>query len=263
MSEIAAGSRGERELVAAAGSPVVGTEGLPEFARRLGLDARDFALMRRVALFHGLSERQLERLCAHAGVRRWPRGSLLFVQGDPADRMFVVLEGWVRLARTTQEGQEVTIHIFGPGESIAEAAVFQMGHYPVTATAVEDARLLVVPAESLLGRLREDPDLCFNLVASLARRLHGFVQQIEQLSTRSTSERLALFLCRLCGVRAGSCTIRLPLDKTLIAARLGMQPETLSRSLAKLREVGVETRGAVVMVHDVAALRRYAHMDEE
>lgn len=246
-----------------AGSRTVPGRELPEFARRLGMDAPDWDLLRRCALFHGLTEDQLQRLLAHAVVRRIARGSVLFVQGDPADRMFVVLDGWIRLARTTREGQEVTIHIFGRGESLAEAAVFQMGYYPVTATAVEESRLLVVPAEALLACLREHWELCLNMIASLAQRLHGFVQQIEQLSTRSTAERLALFLCRLCGSDSGRCTIRLPLDKTLIAARLGMQPETLSRNLARLREVGVETRGAVVVIHDVAALRRFARLDEE
>lgn len=250
-------------IAASAGGARQPQAGLPEFARRLGLDATETELLRRVPLFQGLTDRQLERLLDQALVRRWPRGSVLFVQGDPADRMFVVLEGWIRLVRTTREGQEVTIHIFGRGESLAEAAVFQMGSYPVTGLVVEETRLLTIPAESLFACLRAHTELCFNMMASLARRLHGFVQQIEQLSTRSTAERLALFLCRLCVAEAGSCTIRLPLDKTLIAARLGMQPETLSRSLAKLREVGVESRGAVVVVHDIAALRRFARLDEE
>jgi len=250
-------------IAASAGGAPEPAAGLPDFARRLGLDAGETALLRRTPLFHGLDDRQLGRLLAHATVRRFPRRSVLFVQGDPADRMFVVLDGWVRLVRTTREGEEVTIHIFGRGESLAEAAVFQMGSYPVTAIAVEEARLLTIPAESLLACLREHSELCFNMMASLSRRLHGFVQQIEQLSTRSTAERLAHFLCRLCVAESGSCTIRLPLDKTLVAARLGMQPETLSRNLAKLREVGVETRGAVVVVHDIAALRRFARIDEE
>jgi CRP-like cAMP-binding protein len=249
----AASARGAREAQA----------GLPDFARRLGLNIAETELLRRSPLFKGLTDRELERLLDQAVVRRSPRGSVLFVQGDPADRMFVVLDGWIRLVRTTREGQEVTIHIFGRGESLAEAAVFQMGSYPVTGMAVEDARLLTIPAESLLACLRAHTELCFNMMASLARRLHGFVQQIEQLSTRSTAERLALFLCRLCVAETGSCTIRLPLDKTLIAARLGMQPETLSRSLAKLRKIGVETRGAVVIVQDIMALRRFARLDEE
>lgn len=250
-------------IAAPAGATQPGPSAVPAWARRLGLDDEEVARLRRVVLFQGLDDAQLERLLGHAVVRSYGRGSVVFLQGDPADRMFVVLDGWMRLARTTREGQEVTIHIFGRGESIAEAAVFQMGDYPVTGIAVEDTRLLVVPAESLLARLREHSELCFNMMASLARRLHGFVQQIEQLSTRSTAERLALFLSRLCVHESGSCTIRLPLDKTLIAARLGMQPETLSRNLAKLREVGVETRGSVVVVHDVAALRRFARLDEE
>ncbi len=238
-------------------------DSLPAFAVRLGLSAEDVHCLRTMPLFSGLAGEQMEALFGDAMVRNYGRSSVLFVQGDVADRLFVVLEGWVRVLRTTREGGEITIHIFGRGESLAEAAILQLGRYPVTGEAVEASRVLVIPAGSFLARLREDSDLCFNIMAALAHRLHGFIQQVEQLSARSSTERLALMLVGLCPRDSGSCMIDLPLDKTLIAARLGMQPETLSRCLARLRRVGVQTKGHRVIIQDVARLRALANPEEE
>ena len=80
-------------------------------------------------------------------------------------------------------------------------------------------------------------------------------QQLEQLSARSATERLAGFLCDLCPAEEESTVLRLPLEKAVIAAMLGMQPETFSRSMSKLRSHGVEIDGDTVSIPDVASLR--------
>ena len=87
--------------------------------------------------------------------------------------------------------------------------------------------------------------------------MRGLVRQVEQLAVKSSAERVAGFLCKLTSNADGPVTIQLPLDKALIAGRLGMQPETFSRSLAKLRRLGIVTNGGVVQVPDVAALRNF------
>jgi CRP-like cAMP-binding protein len=227
------------------------------FLRRTSLSEHDYRLVRSVPLFAGLAEPALLALLRDAVVRQLPRGGVLFLQGDPASRFFVVVEGWVRLIRSTPEGNEVTIALFGRGESLAEAAMLQLGKYPVTGLIAENSRLLIVSAESFLGRLKADSDLCFALMASMARRLHQFVQQVEQLSASSTTQRLATFLLRCCTAESGACTIELPLDKALIAARLGMQPETFSRALAKLRPHGIAATGASVHIDSIEHLRGF------
>ncbi|MEK0085193.1 Crp/Fnr family transcriptional regulator [Benzoatithermus flavus] len=223
--------------------------------KRLGLSGYELGLVRSLPLFAGTTPEQLADLLEDASVRAFPRGTSLFIQGDPAIRFFVVLDGWVRLTRQTPDGNEMTVALFGKGDSIAEAAILQSGRYPVNGQVLEPSRLLVIPSESFLARLRESTELCLNMMAAMARRLHAFLQQLEQVSTRSTTERVALFLLRLARQDSGPCTIELPLDKTFIAARLGMQPETLSRSFAKLRQHGVEVSGGTVTVADMASLR--------
>ena len=91
----------------------------------------------------------------------------------------------------------------------------------------------------------------------MSRRLRYLVQQIEQRTVKSSAERLAEFLIGSCMEKSGPTTVYLPLDKLLIAGRLGMQPETLSRSLAKLRKLGVECKGNVVTIAEIDDLRDF------
>jgi len=228
-----------------------------------GMTPRDFELVGQVPLFAGLERGRLVELLTDAWVRRVARNTILFLQDEPARCFFVILEGWVRLYRETPGGHESVIAVLAPGESFAEAAIFLNGVYPVNAAVVENARLLCVPSQPFLRRLRESPDLCLNMMASMSVHLRRLVQQIEQLTVRSSAERLADFLLKLTPKEEGeSAIIELPWDKALVAARLGMQPETLSRSLAKLRRIGVETEGSRVVIRDLAGLRQFSAGEE-
>ncbi len=226
------------------------------FERRTGLMVADFAALARVPLFAGLPPAQLRELLAETWVQVFPRGIILFNQDEPAGRFFIVLDGWVKLYRATVDGDVSVIAVLTQGESFAEAAIFDQGHYPVAATPVEDTRLLVVPATPFLRRLKENNELALKMLAAMSRHLRRLVVHVEQLTVKSATERVAEFLVRLCPTSSGGAVIRLPLDKMLIAGRLGMQPETFSRALAKLRACGVNSTGGEVTVTDVAALRR-------
>jgi hypothetical protein len=103
--------------------------------------------------------------------------------------------------------------------------------------------------------IRQMPDIAIAMIASTSQHLHQLVQRVEQLSAQSGLQRVAEFLAALCPNKNGSCTISLPYDKSLIAGRLGLKPESLSRVFAKLRLVGVDVRASEVVVSDVAQLR--------
>lgn len=220
-------------------------------------DAKDLKVVRNAPMFAGLSEDVLGSLFAEARVIECPRGKLLFVRGEPADRFYLLLAGWLKIFRDTAEGEQTVIAILKPGETVAEAAIFLGKDFPASAEVVEDARLLEIPAAAFLSLLRRDGDLCLKMIGSLSLRLRGLVLHIEQLQARSTPQRLGEFLLELSGAKDGHAVVRLPYDKTLVAARLGMKPESLSRALAKLRKYGVSTHGHQVELHNIADLQRY------
>jgi len=225
------------------------------FHRRTGVTGRDEERLLQVPLFSGLTPTALQALLADAWVQNFPRNTSLFIQGDPAERFYVVLDGWVKLYRSTAQGDETVLGVFAAGESFAEAAIFDHADYPVGAMIVEESRLLVVPAAPFIRQLREHGDYALKMMATMSRHMRRLVQQVERLTLKSSTERVAEFLVRLCPERTGAAVVHLPMDKALIAGRLGMQPETLSRSLAKLRPLGVTSRGPEVRIADVAVLR--------
>ncbi|WP_163557804.1 Crp/Fnr family transcriptional regulator [Halomonas sp. NO4] len=214
--------------------------------------------VRQVPLFTGLADDTLALLTAGALERSYPRGTLLFSEGQPADRFYVVLSGWVKLFRESPDGNECMVGLFTRGESFAEAAMFDRLGFPVHAAVAEDARLLIFTADHFLTTLEQNHGLALNLLANLSSMLRYLVRQLDQLTNQPTYQRLAAFILSLCPCDAGQATVRLPCDKLLIAGRLGMKPESFSRAMARLKEVGVRCERNCVRVEDIDALRDFA-----
>jgi CRP-like cAMP-binding protein len=221
----------------------------------------DLRAASQIAVFSALNPREVQRLLAQATVIDLEPGQSLFRQGDAAAAFFIVITGWVKLYRITPAGDETVLHVLTKGESFAEAVAFVGGRYPATATAATDARVVVIPAHHVINCVREMPDIALAMIASTSQHLHRLVQRVEQLSAQSGLQRVAEFLAGLCPNVDGSCTISLPYDKTLIAGRLGLKPESLSRVFAKLRSVGVDVRASDVIVSEVAQLRSLVASD--
>ncbi len=230
----------------------------------MAITLNDVEMLKSLPLFEGLPSRVVMDLLGSSVIRNYPRRTTLFVQGDKADRFFVVFSGWVKLYRHSPDGTEAVIQVFGPGESFAEAAMFGNGHYPVGAEIAGDARLLEVLNNPFRQRLAADPDLLFRMLATLSTRLKGFVYRTEQLTTRTSEQRVAAFLLKFCLPRDGKPhTLRLPYNKLLVAGRLGMKPETFSRALARLREYGISVEGSEIHIDDPLTIAQYAAEEEE
>jgi len=172
-----------------------------------------------------------------------------------------VLDGWVKIYRDTVDGDEAVLGVFTTGETLAEAAAFLEHGYPASAQVVEDARLVPVFTEAMRHEIHVNPDIAMNMLASMSKRLHHLVIEVEQLKTCSATQRLVDFLLRRSEAREGTAVIFLPYDKTLISRRLGMQPESLSRIFSKLRELGVRTEQNRVVVEDMGRLLEYCQRE--
>jgi CRP-like cAMP-binding protein len=222
------------------------------------LTETDLALIARSPLLRALSEADRAALLPTAPVATLTRGQVLFLEGEPAAAMFLILTGQMKLARQLEDGREAVIHVLAAGESFAEAAMFLGGRYPVTATAIADARVLRIESGAIKGLITREPQLAFGMLAAMSQHLKHLVAQLEAMKALSGEERLVQFLLALCPLPEGPATFDLPHDKLLIAQRLGMEPETLSRALARLKPSGVTVSGARVAIEDVARLRARA-----
>lgn len=220
---------------------------------------RDF--VRRVPLFADLSNDRFDEL-AH-GIRgiSFDRGSVVFNQDEPASRFFVVVEGWIKVYRTTARGEEAVIGIFTRGQSFAEIAALAGDNYPAHAEAVTEARLAAIPIERVVTLIARQPDAALVMLASISRHVRQLVDEIEQIKGLTGIQRVAEFLIEQSPVSTGACTVRLPYEKTLIASKLGMKAESLSRVFQRLRRFGVSIKGDMAVINDVATLRDAVDQD--
>lgn len=221
----------------------------------------DLNIVRRINVFRGLNPLMIERLIAPAVTLTFREREVVFRQGDAAAAFFIVIDGWVKLYRITVAGEEAIIHVFAKGDSFAEAVAFTGHPYPATAEAVTDARIVRISAEHVVKCIRSSPEIALAMIASTSQHLHHLIQQVEQLKAQTGVQRVAEFLASLCPPGKGKHTIALPYDKALIAGRLGLKPESLSRAFAKLRSVGVEVHASHVDVRDADRLRQLASDD--
>jgi CRP-like cAMP-binding protein len=215
----------------------------------------------RIPVLSGLKPESLAVLMTAAHVVNLRPGHVLFRQGEPAVAFFIIVDGWIKLYRVTPAGDEAVLNVLTTGEGFAEAVTFASGCYPATASAVTRARVLMIPADHVINCIREMPDIAIAMIASTSQHLDQMVQRIEQLTAQSATQRVADFLSSLAPCTKGPCTIALPYDKAVIAGRLGLKPESLSRVFAKLRSVGVDVRASHVVVREMARLRELVASD--
>lgn len=226
------------------------------------MDPSDWQIVRATPLLGSIPQDVALSLVGSQPVSVHRKGELLFQQGEAADAFFVVLGGWVKLYRVTPDGNEAVVGVYRRGETFAEAAMFLGGRYPVSAEVVTDTRLLRVDGQRLRQRIMEQPELALSMLASASYHLKALVEQIEHIKLLSAPQRLAEFLVRLSSVREGSVTIELPYEKALLANRLGMKPESLSRALAKLRPLGVSVDREHVSIVDVSLLAKFVEASD-
>ena len=217
------------------------------------------ATLRRHPVFASVPKAALPGLLDGVPIRDHLPGQCLFVQGEPASRLFVVVAGQVELTMCRPDhAPEVLAHLSADAAVGADALIRGSLH-AATARAVGTCRTAVVVGAALTAYLDDHFDLTLAMIAEMAGSQHGQVRENTALKLQSTTERLASYLSGLAaGNRAdGAIEVRLPCEKRLLAERLGMEPATLSRAFAKLREIGVESgRGDRVAIADLAELRR-------
>ncbi|QQG37298.1 MAG: Crp/Fnr family transcriptional regulator [Micavibrio aeruginosavorus] len=220
--------------------------------------------LKKTALFSGMDDEKVALFASKSLVRHYEKGEELFAMGDQAASFFFIIDGWVKLYRITREGEESIINVFAPHETFAEAAVFgPMQRYPVNAQAVEDTTLLEIPRSLFVETIRADSDLAISILGAIAAKQHYLIQQIEQLTVREAPQRIGTFLLRLCPPGATrNIEVALPYDKSLIARRLNIQPETFSRAFKKLEPHGVHLQGRVAVIEEIGRLAAFCDVED-
>lgn len=225
------------------------------------MNAVDLEIARQSALLARLPEPLQRQLLDGAQVQSVETGQTVFLQDDAANALFVVLDGWIKLYRVAPSGAEAVVSVMTRGRSFGEAVALRGMPYPVSAESITPARLLRIDAARLRHLLQTDPMMATSMLAATYVHLQQLVEQVEHLKARSGVQRVAEFLLDLATCAEGNCSVTLPYNKALIAGRLGMKPESLSRAFARLRDHGVKIESAMAHIEDLDALRELAAED--
>jgi CRP-like cAMP-binding protein len=225
-------------------------------------DARQ--CLRQCHLFSRLDDAEFEQILAHTRLVELAENDRLFEQQQPARDIFLLRSGQVKLALISPEGHEKVIDLISPGVTFAEAVMFSGSPvYPVTATALVASQVWCIDAATYEGILRQSTDACFAVMAQMSRRLHWQIAELDRLTLHNAAFRVVAYLLeQLPSTHLAAAVVQLDTPKHVIAARLSVTPETLSRTFAKLsREGYLDIVENSITVHDIEKLRAYGQAD--
>ncbi len=218
-------------------------------------------ILSRLPLFQELSPEQIAALEPACRERRLAKGEMLFQKGDMPKGFFVVVFGQIKLAFPSAQGNEKVMQILGPRQSFGEAIMFLNRPCPVFAEGLVDSLLLHIASIPVFELLETDPLFARRMLAGLSMRLHSLVQDVETYSLRSSAQRVVGYLLQQCpqeGDCVGSFDISLPTSKQVIASRLNLTPETLSRIFHDLTVNGlIGVSGKQITIKDAKRLREF------
>jgi CRP/FNR family transcriptional activator FtrB len=217
----------------------------------------DLEEMRRIPFFASASPAQVEAMLKAAFLQRFPAMVELIREHEPADFLHVIIEGQVETYSAYRD-RETTIAVQGPGDSFILAAVLLDRIYLKSARTLTPARILMIPADAVRTASETDLGFCRTLNHDLARSYRAVVKELKNQKLRPSLERIANWLLAQDVEQGGRGVVVLPFDKKVLASRLGMVPEVLSRSFHALAAYGVSVNGARVEIADHAALRKLA-----
>ncbi len=215
----------------------------------------------RTTLFASLTPGERQQIGAMAGERRFEAGEILFYEGDPAEGLWVIGDGVVKIAKLSPTGREIMLTVIAAPESVAEIPLFDGGPYPATVTAIQPVTAFFLHKEDFRRFCEEHPQVPLKVLAIAGRRLRQLVQLVELITFGSVRQRLAQVLLQAAEEQGGDA-VYVPLTHEEIAARLGTVREVVSRNLARFQAEGflrvVKRR---VEILDAAALRREAETE--
>lgn len=191
-------------------------------------------LLRRIYLFEDLSAEHLDAVLGSMRETALPADHWLHLCHDAAESFYLMIEGEIALLRHSAEGDEFIVAIVGPGELFAEdLVVLDEARHTTSARTLGPCQVATFDRRRFRHLLEREPQLLHKLLHTLHRRNTILLDELERVTTRNASERLVAFLEAQAASDAAA-PLRIP--KRVLASKLSIRPETLSRVLGRLKE---------------------------
>ncbi len=219
--------------------------------------------LKAIDLFQDLDPQQLGRLVDVSQKRELKRRQTLYFPGDPADTLFAVLYGKVKVSRLSQDGKEVGLWIVGPGNTLGELALVHPGPRDTFAETLEDTTVLILPIGEIAALMRTDPGFTFRVARLIGQRLRDVEDRVEDLAHRGVPSRLARVLLRLAQrygrSEANGILVSLSLGHQDLANQIGSTRETTTLALNAFKRQGwIEIAPRRLLIKDLGPLQALA-----
>lgn len=193
-----------------------------------------------IHFFTTLPDEAKDDVMAAAVPCHFEAGQVIYLEGEPAESVYILENGWVKATRMTREGREQGLLFLRPVEIFGDIAVFAGMTYPGTATALEAVDAWALPAQHLLALIKQYPDMALAIIQKLSTRVLYYIGLVEDLSLRSVEARLAHSLLRNAELHDGKLIVPRREWTTYdeMAIRLGTVRDVLSRAIKTLETEG-------------------------
>lgn len=216
-----------------------------------------YNLLLQIPLFSDLSIAELEPIANGTTELKVPRGNIIFRRGDPCVGFHVVIYGQIKLMFVSAAGAERVVRLIGPGDGFGEALMFMQRDYIVTSQALRDSMLLHIGRDALFSQLDKNPVLARKMLAGLSRRLYTLMGDVQAYTLHTGAQRVVSYLLHCAGENIG-VPFRISTSKTVIASRLNISAEHLSRILRDLHERKlIKLQGREFTILNLEGLRSY------
>src|SRR5688572_20648936 len=221
------------------------------------------AALRRAMLFSELDDTALRSIAERAVTRYFRKDEVLFIAGEKAEGLYVIVSGSVRAFRDSVDGREQVIHVERAGGTVAEVPMFDDGNYPSTVAAEEETAALFLDKRDVRQLCLEHPEITLAALRVLARRLRRCAELVETLSLKEVGQRVARFVlseARRNGQQTNQgVVVTLTQTNQQIAARVGSVRDVVSRALSRLQNDGlIVVEDRKLTIPDVSALSLFA-----
>ncbi|RCW28055.1 CRP-like cAMP-binding protein [Ciceribacter lividus] len=224
--------------------------------KTLKLNTRDKNILLKSSFMEPLGPASMARMLDLATVTSFEARDILFREGEVAEYFYCVLTGYIRLYRLNRDGREADIRICGPGDTFAECLLSCGDRYLYNAQAAENVMVARFELQKVRQLAEQEKDVAKAVIQCLSAHLRSSMDCIANDRLQTAPQRVAHYLLDNCPEDGSSASIRLPFQKSLLAGKLGLAPEALSRAFSSLRRAGVTVRGRIIQINDIGALKQ-------
>jgi CRP/FNR family transcriptional regulator len=200
---------------------------------------RDF--LKSLQIFSTLPESDLDKLSNAAEELTYKNGEYIFYEGDPPEWLCIIREGNVKAVKYLEDGKEIILHVFMPGDIFGELAILDRRPYPASAQSMGQARILKLHYNQCKDLCERVPEIRMKLIQSMGEKQRGFVTQLEAALTTGVERRIANTLMKLASIgdSKGGTNINLHLTRKDIANMVGTTIETAIRVMSRFQKEGI------------------------